>query len=179
MIQCSSCGGSSPIESESCDYCGQFLLRLTPFERRRSPLAQKGGTYFRSLGPLYKLSALAGFLMMIVLYGFLFDSLSETQLVSLSPIWFLLLVFGICGMHAEKAVALILGEEAKTFSEALSKVTQSLPPFMTLVVYFVFSLPCFFLDSTRFSSPLLIATLTTGLWAGALYFFLFAIFPSL
>jgi hypothetical protein len=137
-------------------------------------------SFFRSLGSFYKLSAAAGLVMMLVLYVFMFDSLSETELVSLSPVWFLLLVFGTCGMHAEKAVDLVLQKKAKTFSEALTAVTKSLPPFLTIVVYLVFSLPSFFLGLKRWvSSPLLLATMTTLLWGLALYFFLFAIFPSL
>jgi hypothetical protein len=183
VIQCSACGGSSPAESERCDYCGNFLLRLTKFETLKagsSPQLDDGVTFFRSLGPLYKLSALAGLVMMIALYVFMFDSVSETELVNLSPIWFLLLVFGTCGMHAEKAVHLVLSKKAQTFGEALSATTKSLPPFLIIVVYLVFSLPSFFLGLKRWvSSPLLLATTTTLLWGFALYFFLFAIFPSL
>lgn len=118
--------------------------------------------------------------MMLVLYLVMFDSLSETELVGLSPIWFLLIVFGTCGMHAEKAVNLILSKKADSFADALAKVTSKLPPFVVIVVYLVFSLPAFFLGLKRWcSSPLLLATLTSGLWGLALYFFLFAIFPSL
>lgn len=182
-IQCSTCGGSSPDEDDRCEYCGNFLLRLTPFERLKAgptPRPEADVNYFRSLSWLYKLAASAGFVGMLILYVFMFDSFSETELVGLSPLWFLSLVFGLGGLHAEKAVRLILSKKATDFADALSQVTSSLPPFLVIVVYLVFALPAFFLGLRRWcSSPLLLATLTSSLWGLALYFFLFAIFPSL
>jgi hypothetical protein len=182
-VQCSACGGSSPAESERCEYCGNFLLRLTVFETVKAgpdPQPQGNVTYFRSLGPLYRMATFLGFVMMLVLYVFMFDSFSETELVNLSPVWFLLMVFGTCGMHAEKAVQLTISKKAESFTDALTQVTRELPPGVAVIVYLVFSLPALFLGLKRWcSSPLLLATLTSGLWFMALCFFFLAIFPAL
>lgn len=182
-IRCSSCGGSSPRDSDSCQYCGSYLLHLTAFELLKagpSPSQQEGVTFFRSLRGLYKFAISVGVLGVLVLYVFMFDQFSETALVALSPLWFLSLAFGLGGLHGEKAVQLIHSKKATDFPDALALVTRSLPPFLVVLVYLVFALPAFFLGLKRWcSSPLLLATMTSGLWGLALYFFLFAIFPSL
>lgn len=184
-ITCPSCGAPTPSQAPSCSYCGNYLLHLTPFERKAAPEQPepKDTTihYFRSLKQVYRIIMYAGIAMAVVIYFFMFDSFSETELVNISPIWFLMIIFGTCGLYTEKAVYLILNRQAETFSDALSKALSKMKsPITILLVYLVFSLPFLvFGVRKRYSSPLIISFLTTMLWAAALYFFFIAIFPEL
>jgi hypothetical protein len=182
VIQCPTCGGSSSPKSEKCDFCGNYLLHLTIFEQRKAPLTDAGPEkrYFRSLKRWYQIMITLGLGMAFVIYFLMFDSFSEDELVAISPIWFLLIIFGTCGLYTEKAVHLILNKKAKTFAEALIQATNSLSPIVRVAVFIVFAVPFFLFGITKkFSSPLLISTLVTIAWAGVLYVFLLGIFPSL
>ena len=183
-IQCPSCGAPSSPRSKQCDYCGNYLLHLTQFEKRSSPANEDSGAdfkYFHSLRTIYRVVLYAGILMAVVIYGFFFNTLSEDELVMLSPIWFLLMVFGACGLYAEKAVMLILEKEAKTFPDALGKAIGKLKsPLNMIFIVIIFALPGFVFGIRRnFSSPLIISGLTTLIWGAALYIFLVGIFPSM
>ncbi len=184
VIQCPTCGASSSPKKERCDYCGNYLLHLTIFEQRTKASAEVEKsedyfTYFISLKRLYQFTIAIGSLMAIYLYFIAFNDFSETELVIFSPVWFLCIHFGISGLYTEKAVKLILKREAKTFAEGLQKATESLSPILTVIIYIVFIPPFFILNLKKLSSPLLISLLTTIAWAGLLYFFFVAIFPSL
>ncbi|MCB0835098.1 MAG: hypothetical protein KDD63_06420 [Bacteroidetes bacterium] len=182
VIQCPTCGGSSSPKSEKCDFCGNYLLHLTVFEQRREPVdtSDPEGGYFRSLKRIYQVMITLGLGMAFVIYFLMFDSLSEDELVAISPVWFLLIIFGTCGLYTEKAVHLILNKKAENFAEALIQATNSLSPFIRIAVFLVFAVPFFLFGITKkFSSPLLISILVTLVWAAVLYVFLFGIFPSM
>lgn len=182
-IQCATCGGTTAAEKERCDFCGNFLLRLAWLERVKStsgsPQIREGAYYFRSLQRLYWLATFLGVVMMAVLYLLIFDDLSETELVMLSPIWFLLIVFGTCGMYAESAVRLILTKQANGFMEGLRETTLLLPVMVRLLVGVVFFPPLLLLNPDKIGSPLRLSAMTAGLWGFVLYLFLVGIFPSL
>lgn len=182
VIQCPTCGGSSSPKSERCDYCGNYLLHLTIFEQRKDPVKTEADVpvYFRSLKRLYQLLIMAGLGMAFVIYFLMFDDFSEDELVAISPLWFLLTIFGTSGLFTEKAVRLILNKKAETFPDAIIKATDSLVPVVRFLVFIVLFLPFFIFGLTkRFSSPLIISFLLTLAWGIFLYTFLVAIFPSL
>ena len=182
VIQCPTCGGSSASKSEKCDYCGNYLLHLTVFEQRKEPV-QSGDAdtrYFRSLKRFYQTIIAIGLIMAGIIYFVMFDSLSEDELVAISPIWFLLIIFGTCGLYTEKAVIIILHKLESNFADALIRATRSVSPLIRVLVFIIFGFPFFVIGvRKRFSSPLLISTLITLFWAAALYVFLMGIFPSL
>lgn len=182
VIQCPTCGGSSSPKEERCSYCGNYLLHLTIFERRKGK--EEGEErhefkYFFSLKRLYQIAIGIGTIMAIYLYVIAFDDFSETELVNISPIWFLCIHFGISGLYTEKAATLILKREANTFAEGLQKATKGLSPILVVLIYIVFIPPFILLNLRKLSSPLLISLLTTIAWATILYIFLMGIFPSL
>lgn len=177
-INCPSCGAATPPNKSQCDYCGNYLLHLTPFEKRSHPLA--GDAYFHSLKRLYQASLALGLVAAVLIYFVFFNQLSEDELVLISPTWFLLTIFGTGGLYAEKAVRQILAKQAATFHEALLQSVKGLSPILVVAVYMVFLIPILLLGiSKRLSSPLLIALLITLIWAVVLYLFLVGIFPSL
>jgi hypothetical protein len=178
-IQCPSCGGSSAAKVEQCTYCGNYLLHLSPFERTHQGVA---GThpYFRSLKKLYRGAMVTGLALMILIYFVLFSRLSEDELVAVSPIWFLLIIFGAGGIYSEKAVGLILEKRANTFHSALIQSIKSLSPVLMVGMFVLFLIPAILMGiSKRLSSPLLITMIVTAVWALILYLFLMGIFPSL
>lgn len=178
-IQCASCGGSSARRAEQCSYCGNYLLHLSPLERT-SQGSTETNRYFRSLKKLYQGSMVTGLILMILIYFVLFGRLSEDELVAVSPIWFLLIIFGAGGIYSEKAVGLILEKRVTTFHKALIQAIKSLAPILMVGMFVLFLVPAILLGiSKRLSSPLLIATVVTAVWAAILYLFLMGIFPSL
>ncbi|MEZ4775180.1 MAG: hypothetical protein R3D00_18495 [Bacteroidia bacterium] len=186
VIQCPTCGGSSPSKSERCNFCGNYLLHLTIFEKTNEPIpaqAKKENApvhYFRSLKLLYQIMITSGLLMAGTIYLFMFDEFSETEMVTVSPIWFLLIIFGTGGLFTEKALRLILDKEVSDFPSAVKKAAESFSPIVQIGVFLIFLVPFFVFGLTRFfSSPLIITTLMTLVWAAVLYIFLIGIFPSL
>ena len=108
-----------------------------------------------------------------------FDSFSETELVQLSPLWFLALHFGISGLHAERAIHAILSGRAGSFAEGLNVSLKEVSPVHLVLVFIVFTPPFLFFRLDKLTSPLLVSTATTAIWAAILYLFFLGVFPSL
>lgn len=181
VVRCPSCGGSTPLDAHACQYCGSYLLRLSRLETSVQPRPIEGGkeAWFRSLAWLYRGALVIGAALFVVLYFVAFDSFSETELVTLSPVWFLLFNFGLSGLYAEEAVRLVLRGEAETFTRALAMSTESIPLLFRLGAWLVFLPPFALLNLKKVSSPLRLSVTTTLAWAALLYLFLVGIFPSL
>jgi hypothetical protein len=174
---CPSCGASCSPKVERCEYCSAYLIHLTPLERIGGEDAPGG--YFRSLAWLYRVAAMAGVAGAIYLYAVDFDSFSETELVQLSPLWFLALHFGISGLHAERAIHAILSGRAGSFAEGLNVSLKEVSPVHLVLVFIVFTPPFLFFRLDKLTSPLLVSTATTAIWAAILYLFFLGVFPSL
>ncbi len=181
VVRCPSCGGSTPLDSPACQYCGSYLLRLSRLESPADPRPIKGrqDAWFRSLAWIYRAALLIGVALFVTLYFVAFDSFSETELVTLSPVWFLLFNFGLSGLYAEEAVRLVLRGEAETFTRALAMSTESIPLLFRLGAWLVFLPPFALLNLKKVSSPLRLSVTTTLAWGALLYLFLVGIFPSL
>jgi len=176
-LRCANCG--APVEDpkeQRCSFCGVYLLRLSRLEL--ATIDGKVGV-FRSLRPLYLAFIAAAVLSVVLIYFVFFDSLSETLLVRISPIWFLLGVVGTCGLYTEKAVKLVLAQKAETLQDGLIKGTASLPLLLRLLVGLIFVAPRLLINLNKTSSPFWITTTTTAVWAALLYLFLVGIFPAL
>jgi hypothetical protein len=169
------------LDSLGCQYCGSYLLRLSRFESPAQPQPVEGreDAWFRSLAWVYRIALVIGAALFVILYFVAFDSFSETELVTLSPVWFLLLNFGLSGLYAEKAVRLVLRGEAETFTSALATSTESIPLLFRLGAWLVFLPPFAVLNLKTVSSPLRLSVTTTLAWAALLYLFLVGIFPAL
>lgn len=182
-LQCSSCGAINSPKATTCDYCNNYLPQLTIWERRETPqdpnTESRDYKYFHSLSKVYWAALMAGLILMVGTYVFFFDELSEDELVAWSPVWFLLLIFGIGGFYGEKAIRTILDGEAKNFTDGLTKASESIGIIQRIFIMLVFLLPGLFGVYKKLSSPILITITVTLIWAAALYFFLFGIFPSL
>lgn len=182
-LLCPSCGGSNAPKAQNCQYCNNFLPRLSSWERRSTPPAEADKSqdykYFHSLSNLYYAALILGLVLMLGTYVLFFDELSEDELVAWSPVWFLLIIFGAGGFYGEKAIRAILDGKAKDFAEGFGVASDSLAIIPRIAVGLVFLLPGMFGVYKRLSSPFWITLAVTLFWAAALYFFLFGIFPSL
>lgn len=187
VIECPTCGAATSREKENCDYCGNFLIHLSYFEQKKSGGKKqkiikddnKSSIYFRSLGLLYKISIIIGFVLCASIYIIFFDFLSESLLVMISPTWFLLIHFGISGYYTEKAVKLIIEKQSLNFRNSLKEVIGALPPLKALIVKLVFVPVYLLVNLNNISSPLKISFITTAAWAAFLYLFFMLIFPVL
>lgn len=180
--RCARCGASTSPDAERCEFCDAWLVHLTVFERKAPDGVDEPGQVvprFRSLRWLYGAAIAASVFGFIGLYFVAFDQLTETQLVALSPAWFLAFQFGMSGLYTERALAAVLRGEAQTFAEGLARATTRSTPLVRLAVWIVFFPPYLLLGLRRFTSPLLLSLFTTLAWAGLLYVFLFGVFPSL
>ena len=172
-IQCPSCGANAKKIEENCEYCGNYLVHLSPFERKKAPSGSTGASVilFRSLAPIYYLCIIGSFGSMVAIYTVYFNDLSETMLVNIAPSWFLAFHFGITGLFTEKAVIRVLTKKAATFKEGLDKAFVETSFIISMIARITFLPPYLLLPLKKISSPFLLAVFTTAAWAGLLYFF--------
>lgn len=109
------------------------------------------------------------------LYVVAFDRLSETMLVTLSPMWVLPLVFGLYGFVSQHLILLIRQGKAHTVAEAARVWTAPLGAYAFAALALL--LPFLLLQKWRYSLP--VAVLATLFWAVLLVLFFAAIFPML
>jgi hypothetical protein len=120
---------------------------------------------------LYLLAMAAGAAGALYVYGVAFDDLSEEQLVQLSALWLLPLVFGAYGFVAEKLLKLIDEGDDLSIARAALIWTNALP-----VIGIVLLLPFLFIKG---SNPTAIALIGSLFWVVLLLGFLMVVFPLL
>ena len=109
------------------------------------------------MSPIYTLSAAVGSALVVYAYGFRFDSMSETELLEFGPIWLLPLAFGLYGLAAEKALAMVDRGEAENLAIATMILAHA-----TRLLGLIPLLPFLFV-TTRKSHIVAVAAL--GFWA--------------
>ena len=120
---------------------------------------------------IFRLSIIFGIGIAVYIYGFFFDQLSEEQLVGLSPLWLLPIIFGAYGFIAESLLALIEKGEAKTIGAAAFIFLRTLP-----IVGIILMLPFLVV---RGDSAITIAFLSALFWGVLLILFFQLLFPLL
>lgn len=108
--------------------------------------------------PVYLLSAAVGTVLFAYAYLVHFDSMSETELLELGPVWLLPLAFGLYGLAAEKAIRLVERGEAENLAVATLVLAHA-----TRLLGLIPLLP-FLLVSTKKSH--VVAMVALGFWAG-------------
>ncbi|MEJ2610218.1 MAG: hypothetical protein P8179_09050 [Candidatus Thiodiazotropha sp.] len=120
---------------------------------------------------LYLLAITVGILYALYIYGIAFNDLSEDELVQLSALWVLSIVFGVYGFVAEKLLQLIDEGDDLTIFRATQIWTSTVP-----IIGVILMLPFLFIKG---KNPLVIALLATLFWALLLAGFFAVIFPLL
>lgn len=110
----------------------------------------------------------------IYIYAFLFDDLSEDQLVLYTPLWFLIFIFGIYGLVSNKLKKQVDQGKYQNMREALIHSSKSFGIFGPLRQLLFF--PLIFLN---LKNTFLLAIVSAMIWAGLLLLFFQFIFPML
>ncbi len=120
---------------------------------------------------LYQAAIAGGVIGALYVYGVAFDELSEEQLIQLSALWLLPVVFGIYGFVAERLLQLQDEGDDLSIARAALMSTSALP-----VIGIVLLLPFLFV---KHNNPIGLAFLATLVWAVLLFGFFAVIFPLL
>lgn len=123
---------------------------------------------------LYTVSILAGLGSVVYFYGITFDDLSETELITLIPYWFLPLIFGIYGFVAEKLNTMVSEGKAVSTTTATFVLCRMFG-FLGLLGF----IPLFPLFFVKGKNSFIIALFGTLVWSVLMALFIFAIFPML
>lgn len=164
ITECRNCGAVVTPNQRICNYCGthQFFVFRYAWE------------YVTHSKTLRKVALYPG--MMVLSFGvFLYiyanhQTLSETRLVKLSPIWIFGFLFGYFGYTAEIFLTLFHHKQASSVWEAFYRWAKDGNPFS------VFYLPVPILP---FRNPLLFACWGSFVWVFVIHYFFLEIFPSL
>lgn len=125
---------------------------------------------------VYVVPLVFGLSLATYIYLFKFDELSEERLVTLSPFWFLTIVFGLVGILAEKASNMVKAGKAEDLDQGMAKAARA----SRILILILCELPSLIFNPTRRSdNPMAFAIIVTGFWAALLYVFLLQIFPGL
>lgn len=128
---------------------------------------------------IYELSFFGGIMLMIYLYLFHFDDLSETELVRVSYLWVPAIIFGSHGLIAQAIHERKEADASMSTGDAMSAWMDSDCSFFErLAILFI---PSYLGIQALFGgkNPLLLAIASALVWVGLLIFFFEAIFPSL
>lgn len=169
---CINCGGPLEPGLKKCIYCGTANLDNGSFFYR----------FFKNkrfrVNALYPILLFLGIAIAVYIYGFAFDDFSETELVSITPLWFFFIVFGGYGYFAEFLMKRVINGEGKNLNDAYKRWTVK---FLKLhlflgVIGLILLIPFAFI---RTRNSLLIAFAGSAIWGILLLFFFQAIFPAL
>lgn len=168
---CRNCGAPVNPDNNSCRYCRTFQDSKNPIDRiiKNKKVRTRG---------IYPFLILAGILVVLYVYGIAFDDFSETQLITITPLWFFLIIFGTYGYFSEKLLTLAVARGDDSISTSYRKWMAQFAKnhlFLTLIL----SVLLFPFNFLKFKNSLLIATIASLIWGILLLIFFQGIFPSL
>jgi hypothetical protein len=170
---CINCGGPLEAGLSTCIYCG------TTTQRENQSLFDhifKNRSY--RVNGIYPILLGLGIIIMLYIYLIAFDDFSETQLVTITPLWFFFITFGIYGYFAEYLMKQVIDGKGVNLKEAYKKwVGKYLRYHFIIGIILIVVLAPFSLIRTR--NSLLIAFAGSLMWGILLLIFFQAIFPSL
>ena len=109
----------------------------------------------------------------IYIYIVKFDSLSEEKLISYTPVWLLLFIFGIYGLLSTKLIKQVNEGKYQNTREALVRSSKSFGIFGPFRQIFFF--PLIFLN---LKNTFQLAIVSTLIWAVVLVLFFQFVFPK-
>ncbi len=101
----------------------------------------------------------------------MFDEFSESELVAYTPLWFFPIVFGLYGFVSQRLLRRIASGRARSLNEA-ARISIDVAGHWAALFLFPFLV-------LRWRSSLLVSLAAAVFWAGLLWFFVVAIFPTL
>ncbi|MBP7461011.1 MAG: zinc ribbon domain-containing protein [Candidatus Delongbacteria bacterium] len=116
QTNCINCGAALDPNFPQCRYCGTYQ-QFDPVRPYRYIL-QNHRIRTRAI---YPVMLIAGLVLCGLIYGVMFDQLSEERLMILTPAWFFLITFGLYGYTAEKVMAAMIRDQLPSMAEAYRK----------------------------------------------------------
>ena len=124
-----------------------------------------------ALTALYVTALLGGLLGAGIVYLVMFDEFDESELVTITPLWFFPVVFGFYGLVSQRLLRRIASGRAATLGEAARISIGVAGPLAGLVLF-----PFLVL---KWRSSLLVSAAAAVFWAVLLWLFFAAVFPAL
>ncbi|MFD2684339.1 hypothetical protein ACFS5L_05580 [Streptomyces phyllanthi] len=124
-----------------------------------------------ALTALYVTALVAGVLGAACVYLVMFNELSESELITITPLWFFPIVFGLYGFVSQRLLRRIAAGRAGSLGEA-ARMSIDVAGFWAVPVLFPFLV-------LRWRSSLLVSLAAAGFWAVLLWLFFAVLFPTL
>ncbi|GIF43484.1 hypothetical protein [Actinoplanes xinjiangensis] len=171
FTSCQACQWKISVAATACPQCGHPHQPVTTVAAASPPPAPAG----KGLRAFYGTLIALGLGGAAVIYTVLFDSLSETELVRLSPFWLFPAVFGYYGLVAQRMEAQLQESHLDTVSDQLLSVIRE-TGVLGQVLAFLIHAPFLLVKSRQ---PWVTALVGSLIWAIALALFFSLVFPSL
>ncbi|TQJ54583.1 hypothetical protein OHU34_19715 [Streptomyces sp. NBC_00080] len=173
-----SCGHriSAPVDRGGqdvrCPHCHQVVRVPQPDVPYASPVpVPTAAADPAALTALYVIALIGGLAGAALVYMVMFDDFSESELVTITPVWFFPVVFGLYGFVSQRLLRLIAAGRAGTLKEAAG-VAIDLTGYWAALAFFPFLV-------LKWRSSLLVSLAAAAFWAVLLWLFFTLIFPTL
>ncbi|MFJ5776251.1 hypothetical protein [Streptomyces sp. NPDC093094] len=155
-----------------CPYCHQVATVPPPDVPYASPVPVPAGAAEPIvLTALYLTALIGGIVGAGLIYLVMFDEFSESELITVTPLWFFPVVFGLYGFVSQRLLRRIATGRARSLSEA-ARLTIDLAGHWAALVLFPFLV-------LKWRSSLLVSLAAAGFWAVLLWLFFNLLFPTL
>jgi hypothetical protein len=169
---CEACQWQISVGATMCPRCGHPNMPAVPVAAAVAPPPRPVNQAQRAF---YVALLVFGLGSMVVIYTVLFDNLSETTLVQITPYWIFPSVFGYYGLVAQRMEARLQTTHLDNVSDQLLNVIRELG-FLGQAFAFLVHAPFLLVRSGR---PWVTAFAGSLIWALALALFFEVVFPTL
>jgi hypothetical protein len=168
---CRACQWQMSVEASACPRCGCPHQPASGAKETAPPLPMN-----KVQLTLYIALLVFGLGSAVVIYTVLFDDLSETELVRISPYWLFPSVFGYYGLVALRMEARLQTSHLDNVSDQLLNVIKEIGGHLGQAFAFLVHAPFLIVKSRQ---PWVVAFAGSLIWAMALVVFFEVVFPEL
>lgn len=155
-----------------CPHCHQVVRVPQPDVPYAVPVPVPAGTADpAALTALYVIALIGGLAGAALVYLVKFDEFSESELVTITPVWFFPVVFGLYGFVSQRLLRRIAAGRAGTLTEA-ARLSIDVAGHWAALALFPFLV-------LRWRSSLLVSLAAALFWAVLLWLFFALLFPTL
>ncbi|MGW5640820.1 hypothetical protein [Streptomyces sp. NPDC003832] len=155
-----------------CPHCHQVATVPAPDVPYASPVVVPAGAAEPVvLTALYLAALIGGIGAAGLIYVVMFDEFSESELVTVTPLWFFPVVFGLYGFISQRLLRRIATGRARSLSDA-ARLSVDVAGHWAALFLFPFLV-------LKWRSSLLVSLAAAGFWAVLLWLFFAVVFPTL
>ncbi|MEV1062669.1 hypothetical protein [Streptomyces sp. NPDC050263] len=155
-----------------CPHCHQVVRVPPPDVPYAAPVpVPTGAADPVALTALYVIALIGGLMGAALVYLVMFDEFSESELVTITPVWFFPIVFGLYGFVSQRLLRRIATGRAGTLKEAAGMTIDVAGHWAALALF-----PFLVL---KWRSSLLVSLAAAAFWAVLLWLFFVLLFPTL